>query len=264
MACRVAVLFVLIAVFGSNAFAQTRPPTNQEAVRAIEKQWKEWDKAVRKARKDTEKDVRRALKPGSKDLPEGTSRHPAEFPVRKIRPEDLGVALANEGPGVVIEQIDSQGALGRAGFRERDRILYVDENQIRDVRDFLKYLLADDLRFGRVSVVVLRGEDQFKELSVVPEELLEKKSPGLTDPLARLGIEVGDRAGNDLRVADVLPQTPAAAAGVRRGDVILAFGNKRVRSADHLARLIANAQEGIYELHLKRDEAEPTLDVKLK
>jgi len=259
--CIASLLVLMMAA--SNVSAQTRPLTEQEAVRQVEKQWKDWDKAVRKARKDAEKDVRRALKPGSKELPEGTSRNPREFPSRKIKPEDIGVALANEGPGVVIEQIHSQGALGRAGFLERDRILYVDEWQIRDVRDFVKYLFADQVRFGRVGVVVLRG-DEFKEIFVVPEELLEEKPPGVTDPLARLGIEVGDRAGNDLRVADVLPQTPADSAGVRRGDIVLAFGNKKVRSADHLARLIANADPGIYELIVKRDEAEPTLDVKLK
>lgn len=258
-----AFLFVLFAVH--SAPAQPRPLTDQEAARDLERQWKDWEKAVRKARKENAKDVRRALKPGSKDLPEGTSRNPAEFPVRKLKMADLGIHLANEGPGVVIEQIDPQGHLAKVGFRERDRILYVDEFQIREERDFIKYLLADQVRSGKVGIVALRDDGTYEEIFVAPSEVLEGTSGNVKeDPLARLGVEVGDKAGNDLRVADVLPQTPADTAGVRRGDVILAFGNKKVKSLEHLGRLIANAEPGVYELTVKRDQSEPTLDVNLK
>ena len=82
-------------------------------------------------------------------------------------------------------------------------------------------------------------------------------APGVTwlwDPFVR----------SDLRVADVTPQSAAAAAGIRRGDVIESFDGEEVQSADDLGELVSQADPGRHEIRVTRDQAHPTVRVKLK
>jgi S1-C subfamily serine protease len=72
---------------------------------------------------------------------------------------------------------------------------------------------------------------------------------------------LGDRAGNDLRVVDVLPQSAAEVAGIRRGDEIYAFDNVEVRSAKHLRQLIAELGTGSYYIHVERDASSRKLAI---
>jgi len=56
-----------------------------------------------------------------------------------------------------------------------------------------------------------------------------------------------------VRVEEVLPQSPAAAAGVLRGDVIVAFGGRPIAGIDYLHRALTDTQVGVgCELHLIR------------
>lgn len=45
-------------------------------------------------------------------------------------------------------------------------------------------------------------------------------------------------------VTHVLPDSPAARAGLRRHDILLQYDNEKVRDSDHLARLIRDSKEG--------------------
>ena len=54
----------------------------------------------------------------------------------------------------------------------------------------------------------------------------------------RLARDHGLAVGSGLLVISVEPQSPAAAAGIREGDVIIAFGDTAVASADDLHRLL--------------------------
>ncbi|MEU5224900.1 PDZ domain-containing protein [Streptomyces toyocaensis] len=62
--------------------------------------------------------------------------------------------------------------------------------------------------------------------------------------VARLGVEVADDLRPGARVVGVHVPGPGFSAGLVRGDVLVAFGGTRVRSAADLARAVARARPG--------------------
>jgi serine protease Do len=65
-------------------------------------------------------------------------------------------------------------------------------------------------------------------------------------------------------VSDVLPDSPAAKAGLRRGDIILAFGGQAVDELKDLPRLVAAARVGDKaEVEIWRDHEKQTVAVEI-
>ena len=240
-----------------------REASAQDPVRREKKVLKNFDKAIRKADKAVAKDIRIAIRPGSKVFPQGTGDQPGEARYDGLRIGDLGVSFYNQGAGIVIEQIDPKSALADYGFREQDRILSIGEHPVVDERDFIKYVFAESRRAGKIGVTVLHDDDRVEVIRIEPAVLLEDVEPGQNDPFHRLGVDLGDRAGNELRVAEVIPHTPAEMGGIRRGDVIVGFDTAKVKSAPHLADLLSEAGRGTYVVRVQRDESERKLEVKL-
>lgn len=58
-----------------------------------------------------------------------------------------------------------------------------------------------------------------------------------------IGVQ-GDMNAEDARIVEVFPGTPAARAGVAKGDVILQFDDKQVGNFDSLKRLVDQSQPG--------------------
>jgi hypothetical protein len=50
--------------------------------------------------------------------------------------------------------------------------------------------------------------------------------------------------GGGVAVAHVLPESPAASAGLRRNDLLVRYGDEKVRDCEHLARLIHDDRAG--------------------
>ncbi|WP_343040970.1 PDZ domain-containing protein [Streptomyces typhae] len=69
--------------------------------------------------------------------------------------------------------------------------------------------------------------------------------PGPRGPRPALGVEAVDAPGRDgAQLTGVRRPGPGDAAGLVRGDVLLAFGGTRVRSAGDLAKAVATARPG--------------------
>jgi len=81
-----------------------------------------------------------------------------------------------------------------------------------------------------------------------------------------LGITMGQhrRGGRGVPVAEVVPGSPAAAAGVRIGDVIIALDNQDIRNGSQLLQTLAKRNAGdTVRLRVARDRGERNIDVVL-
>lgn len=244
----------VVALFAACSTVAAEPAT--KAVRDL-------DRAVRKTTEKTARDAR-LNKPGTRNLPQGKGEHLQDFPAERIRARDLGLSLANQQPGVTVEQLDPRSPWAEYGLRDGDRIVQVDGKPVRKEREFIDRLFAEKVRSGRVAVTIVRGQDESRDLVVSPAVLLEAINPGLNDLFHRLGVSLGDRSGNELRVTDVEPQTVAAEGGVRRGDVLVSFDGQEVETAQDLADLVRDAKAGSYVVEVQREATVKKLTLKLK
>lgn len=94
--------------------------------------------------------------------------------------------------------------------------------------------------------------------------MLEGLGPqiGVTVEDVRTAPDATAAVGGGVRIAEVDPEGPAAKAGVREGDVVVAYDGERVRSARQFSRLVQETVAGrTVNMAVVRDGAEQTLTV---
>jgi serine protease Do len=156
--------------------------------------------------------------------------------------------------GAYVNQVTPGGPAARAGLLPGDVITELDGHKIEAAGDVIEYVSTRTIG-SRVSVGLVRGGKPQKvavELGELPS--LDGRTGGapaqklgialqtLTPELAQsMGIEPGARGAV---VAEVAPGGPAAAAGVREGDVILEVDRQRITTAEEAAAALAPARSG--------------------
>ena len=82
---------------------------------------------------------------------------------------------------------------------------------------------------------------------------------------AYLGVSTSDpERGSGALVVEAVPGAPAAAGGLRAGDVILSIDGRRVRDSDDVAAAIEDERPGQrVEIGYRRGEATRSLEVRL-
>lgn len=88
------------------------------------------------------------------------------------------------------------------------------------------------------------GTDRGTDTRAAPAGPSSEASPSAAPAGATLGVEAVDDERPGARVVGVHVPGPGYAAGLVRGDVLLAFGTARVDSAADLARAVARAEPG--------------------
>jgi len=74
----------------------------------------------------------------------------------------------------------------------------------------------------------------------------------------------GLKEPNGVLISDVVQDSPAAAAGVTSGDIIIEFDKKKVDSPQELQKVVASTQPGrAVPLKVWRDKGEKTLEIKI-
>ena len=211
--------------------------------------------------------------------------------IRDVRSADTGSARLSKAEGAYIESVQSGTPAEKAGLKAGDIVLEFDGEHVRGARHFAR--LVEETPVGRsVGVAITRGGTR-QTLSVAPEEtrgavrfqgeeLGERIERGLRDlqqrrppgndqrlgvalmPLSeQLAAYFGVKSG--VLVSEVVPDSAAARAGVRAGDVITTISGQRVSSpADVVAILRQTDQPGTVDLTLVRDRRETHAEAQLK
>lgn len=161
-----------------------------------------------------------------------------------------------DSKGAVITRVEEDGPADEAGFEAYDVVREIDGKPVDGMRD-LRLRIANVAPGERVGVTVLRDgreRDLSIELGELPGEepvrqakaessnalvgvAVEDLTPGIAEQLG-LGADV-----EGVVVSRVKPGSPAAEAGLRRGDVIQEVGRRPVTSAAEFRQAMEDADD---------------------
>lgn len=186
-------------------------------------------------------------------------------------------------PGAVVRQVTPNSPAAKAGLKEDDVITRVDGRQVEDPQTLLNVLAqhkpGDKLKFqvrrdgkeksldvtlgtrparrpgdGAASAAPRERPTAFLGVQVVP---MEELTPRLKE---RLGIS-GEQG---LVVMEVLPDSPAAKAGLRHGDVITGLNGQEMTSPNQFRSAVTKAGAGKeVRLEVMRGKEKKEIDAKL-
>jgi regulator of sigma E protease len=83
----------------------------------------------------------------------------------------------------------------------------------------------------------------------------------LVPVLLSIALMVGEPVPQRVMIADVQPDSPAAAAGFRKGDVVVALEGQPIQNLDEVSRAVRAAGEREIDARVERDGQELTLQV---
>ncbi len=200
------------------------------------------------------------------------------------------MAQAEAEKGVLIVSVQRDGPAAKAGIRRGDIVLKVNDVEVNDaqaLRDALARLKPGDearVRIARgdseLTITVVLGEaDGRAILGVTPFQSLPPTveampaRPGQDDRPAlpmdpeqmrkRLQEQL-QRFSSQVRVTEVIADSPAAKAGLQRGDIIVAVNEAPLSARNTLADSLTWLKPGdVVTLTIRRNDAEQKLQVTL-
>jgi S1-C subfamily serine protease len=206
----------------------------------------------------------------------------------KARPY-LGISVLpaeSEKAGVTVQQVTPESPAAKAGLKEGDRIVQVDTKDVRGVEKFLKGIAAKKpgekvtlqvWRDGKErNIVVTLGERLVRAGELPPAGFFEAPGAAGRGRPAFLGVQtqplnedlkkrLQTKADAGVVVTEIIPNSPAARAGLRRSDVITALDDKSIRNPAELREAIQKAGAGKeIALHVTRGEKDVTLKATLR
>lgn len=167
--------------------------------------------------------------------------------------EDLAKSFAFEGTeGALVGHLEKGGPAESAGVKQGDIIVKLDGERIRNINQLRNSVAAlapgkkidlEVMRDGRRQTLRVKvGELPAQEVREQTEEDsagdLGMRVENLTPDLAR---QLGVREGSGVVVRSVLPGSPAARAGVQRGDIIVSINGKPVKSIGEFNQALGHA-----------------------
>lgn len=181
--------------------------------------------------------------------------------IQRITPELAQTLGLKEQRGALVANVQEGSPAAQAGIRVGDVIVEFNGKPVES-SDQLPILVARTPVGQSVSAVVLRDQQKLP-LTVAIAELKEEEVVAAAPKPGRLGLTVqsltpqmaeslGVEAGGGVVVTSVQPQSTAAQAGVRRGDVILEINRRPVAGPEEFQRLVAQAKTGENLLFLLR------------
>ncbi len=167
--------------------------------------------------------------------------------------------------GFKVKSVEPASRAERADVRPGDVLLRFDGMPIRTLTDLVLWI--DDLEDGeRAWIEVARRRDDIGLLSRHPWKTIQvhlrvgrpdlREETGMTiDFLGSYTLRRHGRMTNGLKVDHVDPGSPAAAAGLRPGDVIVTWDDRSVRALDEWERWLAENPGGAVHVTFFRRKA---------
>ncbi|HYP08064.1 MAG TPA: DegQ family serine endoprotease [Bryobacteraceae bacterium] len=178
-----------------------------------------------------------------------------------VYPQALSAELAaglglKDTKGVLVGDVDPNGAAARAGLRPGDIIRKIDNDEVNNPNALRNRVAMTDPGTEVTITIVREGKEQqlkvkLGELRASAAGTSQEDDPG-PEGGGRLGVAVqpltpdvarqlGLRSNvTGLLVRDLAPDGPAAEAGVQPGDVIVEANRQPTRSTADLQRVLAN------------------------
>jgi serine protease Do len=176
--------------------------------------------------------------------------------------------------GALVGMVEADGPGEKAGIKAGDVILKVDGQQI-ETSSQVPGLIASKKPGSEVTIELWRNGEA-KRVTARPVELKQDgervaSNPGAeTDEAAKLGLAVRPLAPEEKRQADTEGNLlvedvggPAAAAGVRPGDIILGVNGKAVKSIDDLRNAAKSRKGKVVALLIERADAQIFVPVRV-
>jgi S1-C subfamily serine protease len=171
----------------------------------------------------------------------------------------LGVTIdpSRRGPeqvGIVVGEVTADGPAAKAGLKNGDVIVKVEGKPVNDFESLVN-ILANHKPGDKLSVQVRRGGKE-EDLSVTLGERLARRprAPGgrttaflgvQTQPLTpELKSRFNTTADKGTIITEVVPNSPAARAGLQPGDVIARLDGKDISTPEELREAVHGAGPG--------------------
>ncbi len=156
--------------------------------------------------------------------------------------------------GALVSQVMEGSPAQKAGIQAGDVILSFNGREIKDSSDLPPMV-------GRVPVdskarLKLLRNGQVKQLEVLVEELPTEETPlartaPSSSPANPMGVDVVDldtdaaaQLGRGVLIKQVVPDSPAARAGMRSGDILLQLDRKNIKNVADFRKKVANLPTG--------------------
>lgn len=152
-------------------------------------------------------------------------------------PAPLGMTLQDH---VLIANVMPDSPAAAAGLQPGDILLAANGHPVHSTADFLA--IAANAGPGELDLFVLRGGERIRVAAdwQAPPAVVGAAAPG---PVV-LGMAFRQVEPGRILVTHVVPQSPAARAGIVVGDVLLGVGGAEIRTVDQLVTTIRQAQVG--------------------
>lgn len=188
---------------------------------------------------------------------------------------------ADDKPGVVLRDVQADSPAGKAGLKDGDRLIGLDDKEIKDW-SALSEAVRGHKPGDKVTVKVMRndkemdlnvtlGERQETAVAPVPGEFF-----AVNPSRAYLGIHMQQltpelrkhldlTAEKGIVVTDVTPNSPAAKAGLKNDDIITQANGQAMSRPEELRDLISGLEAGKeLALHVYRGKEQMEVKVKLE
>lgn len=171
---------------------------------------------------------------------------------------------SENGKGARVEDVEINSTADKAGFKPADLIVKVNKYEVFNHFRFLG-IIGTYPEGSKLNVTVKREEGE-KVLEVVLDGFGAWVRETVNPKAAFFGVQFSPVPHADgVQVEQVVPNAPAAKAGIQANDVMTHFNGEKLQDVDHIRRLIAAKKPGDkVKVKILRDGEEKEFEVTLE